>query len=110
METLSTVDMEEMDTEESAHPDPHVALRKQLEILVKDSQVLYFHYTYTVCGNGCTVVGCIDFSYDHDNLIYISFIVLYKTRKRIGQCANLWNGESLCAGEGGRYCVCPLLN
>lgn len=38
LETLSTVDMEEMDTEESAPPDPHVALRKQLEILVKDSQ------------------------------------------------------------------------
>ena len=38
LETLSTVDMEEMDTEESP-PDPHVALRKQLETLVKDSQV-----------------------------------------------------------------------
>lgn len=32
--------MEDMDTEESA-PDPHVALRKQLDVLVKDSQVLH---------------------------------------------------------------------
>lgn len=37
LESTTTIDMEDMDTEESA-PDPHVALRKQLDVLVKDSQ------------------------------------------------------------------------
>lgn len=40
--------MEDMDTEESA-PDPHVALRKQLDVLVKDSQVLHSSIFNTVC-------------------------------------------------------------
>lgn len=40
LESTTTIDMEDMDTEESA-PDPHVALRKQLDVLVKDSQVLH---------------------------------------------------------------------
>lgn len=41
LETMSTVESEDMDMEESAPPDPHAGLRKELETLVKDSQVIY---------------------------------------------------------------------
>lgn len=39
LETLSTVEMEDMDTEENAPPDQYGVLHKELEILVKESQV-----------------------------------------------------------------------
>ncbi|XP_020612808.1 signal transducer and activator of transcription 5B-like isoform X3 [Orbicella faveolata] len=38
LETLSTVEMEDMDTEENAPPDQYAVLKQQLEILVKESQ------------------------------------------------------------------------
>ena len=40
LETMSTAESEDMDMEESAPLDPHAGLRKELEALVKDSQVL----------------------------------------------------------------------
>lgn len=36
---MATLDSDEMELEESVPPDPHAELRKQLEELVKDSQV-----------------------------------------------------------------------
>ena len=36
---MSNAESEDMDMEESIPPDPHAGLRKQLEELVKDSQV-----------------------------------------------------------------------
>jgi len=41
LETLSTVDMEDMDTEENTPPDQYAVLKQQLEILVKESQVYF---------------------------------------------------------------------
>lgn len=42
LETLSTVEMEDMDTEDNTPPDPYAAMRKQLQdVLVKESQVIY---------------------------------------------------------------------
>ncbi|KAL9967332.1 hypothetical protein ACROYT_G025534 [Oculina patagonica] len=39
LETLSTVEMEDMDTEDNTPPDPYAAMRKQLQdVLVKESQ------------------------------------------------------------------------
>ena len=39
LETLSTVEMEDMDTEENSPPDQYAVLKQQLEVLVKESQV-----------------------------------------------------------------------
>jgi len=39
LETLSTVEMEDMDTEENSPPDQYAVLKQQLEMLVKESQV-----------------------------------------------------------------------
>ena len=39
LETLSTVEMEDMDTEDNSPPDQYAGLKQQLEILVKESQV-----------------------------------------------------------------------
>lgn len=36
---MTTLDSDDMEMEESVPPDPHAELRKQLEELVKDSQV-----------------------------------------------------------------------
>lgn len=38
LETLSTVEMEDMDTEDNSPPDQYAGLKQQLEILVKESQ------------------------------------------------------------------------
>ena len=44
---MSTVESEEMDMEESSPPpDPHAGLRKELDVLVKDSQVFLFDKMY----------------------------------------------------------------